>query len=437
MVRTLLIALLALSLLASLQATAMAAESKPKAESKQKQKPPKKKKKKKPPAAQAAPLPQKTIDARIKLLGAQNVNPKTGVVRSDKIIFSWYGISNFVASFRGQVVILDSFLRRGYDLGQLDTSLEELAAVKPAYIFIGHSHYDHAIDAGELAVLSGAPLVGTKTHCEQIKHWSGMLGVDVTKIGCVEAMPDDAPVASSVRRTDLLKKVPVTVLRHQHFPYSPAEPTGLGQTNLTEEEGPEYPCPQEPQWEGFAKFPSDTQDLRNIIVNGVGLGSALIPNEGGQSLLYQFKVGNLNITWHDTQGTLDYYPEVREAMLALPRSDIELGSIASLQRATNCLHDVRMYWEALRTKVFVPTHHDVSDPTEANAAFYKPFLADGAGRIPEDQRPCIHMIEDPQHYLNPDALTWDEKSPATCSPAMTLHPEPPQPTPSPNYLESP
>jgi L-ascorbate metabolism protein UlaG (beta-lactamase superfamily) len=414
----------------------VAAKSKP-APAKEKSKPAakkkKKKKRKKPPKAQPAPLPRETIDARIKILGAKNVDAKTGAVRKDRVIFSWFGTANFVAAFNGQVVIFNAYVRRGYDLRQVDTSVDELARLKPKFIFLGHAHYDHAIDSGEIALKTGAKVVGLPSHCAQVKEWAALQGNDPSGIDCITAMDQDAPLGTTLRRDDLLDGVPVTIVRHLHTPYTPVD-KGAGQTNLDSEGGPEYPCPQEPQWEGFSKFPGTAQEVKNIFLNAVGVGQLLIPNSDGGVIMYQLRVGKLTVTFNDSQGAIDFFPEVREALEALPPSDIEIGSLAAnVQHNTNCLHDVRRYWEALRPKVFVPSHHDAQDPTQPVAAFYKPFLAEQAGRMPADKRPCLQMIEDPQHYLNPEVLTWDTSQPAECNPQLVLRAQPPQGNPNPNY----
>ena len=43
--------------------------------------------------------------------------------------------------------------------------VDELAALSPEAIFIGHAHFDHAADATPIALASGATLVGTAEQC--------------------------------------------------------------------------------------------------------------------------------------------------------------------------------------------------------------------------------------------------------------------------------
>lgn len=41
---------------------------------------------------------QATIEAREKFFGKENVHPTSGDVRKDKVILSWFGVSNYAAA---------------------------------------------------------------------------------------------------------------------------------------------------------------------------------------------------------------------------------------------------------------------------------------------------------------------------------------------------
>jgi len=91
-------------------------------------------------AADSRPLPAETIAARQKFLGLDNVDPRTGAVRSDRVILSWIGVSSFVAAFKGHVVILDAYVARAGGFASapwpgiryVGATVEELAAVSPS-----------------------------------------------------------------------------------------------------------------------------------------------------------------------------------------------------------------------------------------------------------------------------------------------------------------
>jgi len=105
-------------------------------------------------ADDSRPLPAETIAARQKFLGLDNVDPRTGAARSDRVILSWIGVSSFVAAFKGHVVILDAYVARagGFvgapwpGIRYVGATVAELAAVKPELILFGHAHFDHAGD---------------------------------------------------------------------------------------------------------------------------------------------------------------------------------------------------------------------------------------------------------------------------------------------------
>ena len=58
-------------------------------------------------------LSGETIAARQHYFGTENVDPATGAVRDDRVIFSWTGVSSFAAALNGYVVLLDPWIARG------------------------------------------------------------------------------------------------------------------------------------------------------------------------------------------------------------------------------------------------------------------------------------------------------------------------------------
>src|SRR5689334_22990570 len=83
-----------------------------------------------------------TIAARQKFFGVENVDPRTGEVRRDRVIFSWITNAGYAASFRGRVVLLDTYINRfevppssGPDLRRTPFGAQDLVALKPEAIF--------------------------------------------------------------------------------------------------------------------------------------------------------------------------------------------------------------------------------------------------------------------------------------------------------------
>ncbi len=359
------------------------------------------------PAASAEDGAAAMLAARNHFFGKQNVNQTTGEVAENKVILSWVGVAGMVADFHGHVVLLDSYVRRLWDRGELHTTPEELAAVHPDFIFVGHGHYDHMMDAGITAVKSGAPIVGTPEHCKTAKSYAQFNKLDPNKVRCINVLDQQSPLGTKVD-LDLLSGVQITAMRHPHFPFPWQK--GFIQSPLRDPGDPEWPCPPEPNLEVMPQFPS--ADVFFATVDGI---SKLLPNGEGGSILYQFRVDGLNITWHDTQGTLDEYPSMITALKSLPRTDVQLGSVAAYTRFFDCMRDPRLYMDALRTRVFVPIHDDPSDPTEPTPEFYRKPLLDEIRRIPADHRPCLHILPVPSGYIHPDELTFDPHLPVSCT----------------------
>ena len=59
------------------------------------------------------------VKARQHFFGAENVNEKTGKVREDRVIFSWFGVASFAVAARGRVFFLD--VREPNELEELGT----------------------------------------------------------------------------------------------------------------------------------------------------------------------------------------------------------------------------------------------------------------------------------------------------------------------------
>src|SRR5262249_1902242 len=99
-----------------------------------------------------------TIAARQHFFGLDNVDPRTGAVRDDRVLLSWMGVSSFAASFNGHVVLLDAWIpRRGdcvpegvpcpgkwnHSMKYIGSTPDEIAALRPEVYFFGHAHFDH------------------------------------------------------------------------------------------------------------------------------------------------------------------------------------------------------------------------------------------------------------------------------------------------------
>lgn len=329
---------------------------------------------------------QATIEAREKFFGKENVNPTSGNVRKDKVILSWFGVSNYAAAINGHVILLDAWVPRGTFSGYVPTTPDELAQLMPEAVFIGHAHFDHAADAAEIITKSGAALVGTPEHCDYVKS---QLKED-TQISCIQAVPKESSIGTTADLS-ILEGVKITAVKQLH-----------SELEHPDSSDPHKPLLPAPDISNVVKHPAKPGELSNF------LRSALTDEEGGV-LLYQFQVGEFSLIWNDSSGPLkEEAPELLEVFNSLPKTDVQVGAIMGYNQYTNGLRDPRMYIEAIKPKVFIPSHHDNwAPPITTKAVNYFEPLTEELMRIPTENSPELQFIKDPEDYIQPEKLTFD------------------------------
>lgn len=327
----------------------------------------------------AAVLPRATVAARRKHFGADNVD-RDGNVRADRLILSWFGVTNFAVAYGGRVFLLDAWVPRGEYSGRVPTDPDELAALRPSHLFIGHAHWDHAADAAAILDASGARLVGTPEHVEQI---SGQATKEVRAV----AMGTAAAPAGELAHTSV-GPIEVTSLRHPH-------------SAVKLPDGDYPPLLPVPDLTPILTHPPTLEDALHELLH---VGDA----EGG-CLLYRFRLGRHRVMWNDTCGPVrdESAAPVRAWLRAQPRTDVHVGAIQGFGQFTNGLRDPMDYLADIRPRVFVPCHHDNwAPPVTAPAASYDKPLRDAIARLPEARRPRVRMLRDPEDYVRPDRLTF-------------------------------
>lgn len=336
------------------------------------------------PVARAA-SPADTIAARQRYFGRRNVDPRTGAVRRDRLILSWVGVTNFAMAIGGHVVLLDAWVPRGASSGYVPSSPEELAALDPRYVFIGHAHFDHAADAVPIAQASGAVLVGSAEHCEELRGRAPSLPPR-----CISALPA-AVAPGTIKRTRLLPGVRTKIVKNLH-----SGPTAPGGYHV-----PVTPLPSTTSLE----HPPTPQDMAHLVEHA--------PDAEAGSVMYRFRVGDLSLVWHDSSGPLvDRAPEAIGALKRLRPVDVHLGAIQGFNQIGNGMRDPFTYIEALRPGLFVPTHHDdwAVGITTRGEAYREPFEREYA-RLPAEARPRVRFITDPGDYVQPRVLTFRVRTP--------------------------
>lgn len=327
------------------------------------------------------------VAARQHIFGAHNVDPDTGAVRRDRVILSWLSVGTLAASFRGHVALLDTYIHKREDRpNYVPSTLDELIALDPELIFIGHGHFDHADTAGQIAVETGARVVGTAEHCTQSQAQAVAYAGPSAEIDCLAAIPEGAKPGFQTTTSRLMSKVCVTAIKHVHSAAEPPDPDH-DPTNVV------LPIP----------------DPGTLLLHPPGPGAFAHPLDGdeGGSVLYQFRVGEFAFTWHDSSGPLkEQAPELFDLFRTLEPTDVQAGAVLGFNQLTNGLRDPAMYVAALDPKVFVPLHHDFVTEYGSADDYEEPMRKELAhfGADPE-----LRWLVDPHDYVRPELLTFDPR----------------------------
>jgi hypothetical protein len=338
-------------------------------------------------APQEQPLSNETIAARQHYFGLDNVNPRTGAVRRDRVILSWMGVSSFAAAFNGHVVLLDAWIPRpsacfpagvpcsplwNHSMRYVGSTPEELAALKPEAYFFGHAHFDHVGDLPTVIRANPDVLVlGTEEHCNDIEQ-----AVTDVEFRCLQVFPAGAEVGEVTRLPrKLLSGVGVTAVKQPHSS-RPSDP----------EADPPFSWPPEECF-AFDQYPPDPTDP-------LSFGG---PTSGSIAIAWQFRVGKFALVWQDTAGPIRG-TAVPEAFASLPQTDVRLGSVVVSGRSV--MND---HLEALAPKLFIPLHGD--------PCFFliRKEVEEQLATLPADRRPMMWFISDPGDFLRP--ISFDPRAP--------------------------
>lgn len=338
------------------------------------------------PLARSGATTQEVIETRTRFFGARNVDQRTGALARDKVILSWFGVTNFAMSIRGHVVLLDAWVPRGAHSGYVPTTPDELARLLPETIFLGHAHFDHGADAVPIAQASGATIVGTAEHCAAMATRATQ---DAPR--CISLTQPNAAPGTTTTRTDLIDGVEVKAMKHLHSAIS-----GNDRVHV-----PVIPLPSTTSLER----PPTVEDLVQLLSD--------LPDAEGGSVLYRFEVGGFSMVWNDSAGPLiDKSRGTLGNLRTFRPVDVQVGAIQGFNQFSNGLRDPVQYIDTLEPDLFVPSHHDdwAAGITTKGERYREPFTQE-LQRIPADRRPDVRFITDPADYIKPDRLTFDAPPP--------------------------
>lgn len=323
-----------------------------------------------------------TIAARQHFLGLDNVDPKTGAVRKDRVIISWEGNSGWVAAFKGHVVLLDGWIPRGQgrsSVAYVGATPKELAALAPEAYFFGHGHADHAGDLPEIIRANPRMTVyGAQNHCDDIK-------AEVTDVNfnCVAVTPElklDAAGNPPTSAYGMVTNLPANTL------------PGVGITAILHPHSTAPPDPAaDPPFSKIGQCTAPPPDPNDPPSWGA-------PTSGRVALEWQFRVGKFALSWADTTG-YDADTNVPQAWASRPPTDVFLASIAVSGRSV-----MNQQLAQVRPKVYTVGH---MDPCQY---LVRQQVVDQLATVPAARRPILRFISDPGDYARPES--YDPKAKA-------------------------
>jgi hypothetical protein len=334
------------------------------------------------PAAPAGSELAQTIAERQRFFGAENVDARTGALPRNEVHLVWVSVATFAAALDGHVVLFDAYIHKEEDeRAYVPATVDDLIALQPEAILLGHAHYDHGLLAGPIAAATGAAIVGTRGHCDQAEADVGQ------ELRCVVGFEPGAAFGD-VATVEVLPGVCSTAVLHVH---SAAEPPDL-------ERDPTNPAVGVP-------------DPGVILQHPPGPSTTLVaPGDEHGTVLYQLRIGHFSLTMHDSSGPLkEQAPEVFEVLRGLPPTDVQVGALVSFNNPTNGLRDAAMYVDALDPDLFVPNHHDFIGGEYGGADDYEPQLERELEAYDAD--PELRFLADPHDYVRPNLLRFDVNAP--------------------------
>lgn len=325
-----------------------------------------------------------TRQARERLLGTDALDPT-------KVRIWWYGVSSFILSAGGHLFLLDAWEVVGVHKGYVPITRDDLVALKPEAIFIGHGHFDHAADAGYIASRTGAALIAGDSVCEQARTVAAE-NEDAVDFRCLRLGLDADNPAGRVFSTPVFADLPdVQIIKHTHSAADPASLTMGGMPLVYTPEILPYLLNLNTDLTETLKF------LQSLPDDG-GVGQP----DGG-TWAYHFRVGNFSLLWNDSTGSMaegDAMTDaVSQALSTLPSCvDVHVGAIVGFGMLTSAYRDALGYVAAAKPRLFIPNHHDAWFPViGGGASAYETQWTQALMSLPNPPRQ--DYLRDPEDYL--------------------------------------
>lgn len=339
------------------------------------------------PAASDLSVPQEVQTARDTILGQDATNPEF-------VRLWWFGVSSFVVSLGGHLFLFDAWEPVGLQENYVNIGREELAAIAPEAILIGHGHFDHAADAGYIAGRTGAAVVGSEEICGVAKDDAAEEG-NADNFPCLITGTMNRPAPGVIQPVKLWADLPeVHILQHLHSAASPQDPGTP-----------------------FIHIPALLPFIENLNLDPAEYQKffASLGDPQGGTWAYHLRMGDFSLLWHDSAGpvtdNIEFGPEVQAALDSFPDCvDVHIGAIVGFDQPISGLRDPRLYVEHSHPKVTLPNHHDAWAPVAGGGA--EAYEDEWRREIASlEHPPVLDYLRDPIDYMavrsyRVDAAEW-------------------------------
>ena len=367
------------------------------------------------PLSAFTPLPADPVvtaearEARDRLLGDDWDDPT-------RVTLHWTGVSSFVITIRGHLLLFDAWEIIGAVDGYLPLTRDDLAALDPEAVLVGHGHFDHAGDLGLVAGRSGAVVVGSEEICGVAVAGAEREGVG-TGFTCAITGTQTTPAMGTAQSLRLFADLPpITVLQHIH---SAATPPGGGN-----DPDPFFPV-MDPQ-PYLDHLATDPEELERFLAQQQ-------ESDQGGTWLYQLRDGDFSLLVGDSAGPVFDQPAIQQALRSFPGCvDVMANAILGFDQPVSGLADPVDYVDLVKPQVVLPTHADAWAPViSAGQEQYRAELSEKLAAL--ESPPEVDFLVDPDDYLVQrsyavDDPRWDRAVPGSVCAQAVAPPTPVEPT---------
>lgn len=325
------------------------------------------------PPAERVEVSPEARQLREELLGPRHDDPRYATLH-------WTGVSSFVVTVGGHLFLFDAWEILGLHADYLPLGREELAALEPEAILLGHGHFDHAGDAGYVAGRSGAAVLASQEQCGSVKADAAAEG-KAERFRCVITGSQGSPAFGNRARVRLFRDLkPITVLKGIHSAPSP------GEGNPIDPFLPVFdPAPY------LEHLNTDPAEILRFL--------GYVGDPEGGTRMYHLRLGRFALLLGDSAGPIHEHPPIRRGLRRLPGCvDVMANAIQGFDQPVGGLAAPRRYVARVKPRVFLPTHADAWAPViSAGQAAYRDELNEQFARLRHPPR--VDYLLDPQDYL--------------------------------------